>query len=667
MPSGITIDPALIDVEFRFDGYKPSSDDKHFGVEFPESLIIPRNEWKDKYDELVENDTFNGPHPKGCIVANYCPFVFDQTPESSCFPPGTRIRMADGSNKPIEEIRLFDRVLTAERNIGTVTHLFGRQHDEGLLQIKLAGRSDGLKLTAEHPVLIRDGGPGAQNKGTVWNPKSVPRYVKAKDIRKGMFVALPRYMATGSRVLQTEPHLMHRQRHYATRESYGKFKIGVGGEIGNQELMVQLKIRVPDVIDLDAAAGRIFGLFLAEGSTNRGAVTWSFNIKEKDTLVKELVELLRDAWGAEARVQVRKGNNTCKVHLQGVQWARLFESLCSCHGGAKNKRVHSDLLGAGQEFLEALLFGWLDGDGCYGKEKDELWDGVTISRDLALTMYDIAQALGFNPRIQKCYPKVSHGVKFRQPRYDVKFEAEPTVEDRRFFRREDKHVWRRVRDIEAVEYSGRVYNFEVSGDNSYVADGFGVHNCVFNAAAGVLMRLWCMHVGMQHAVILSPMSGYCQVATSRHSGSYMMDALELTSTWGLLPSSEHGQKDKFKHTFHENTPFVRKSSLPDGCEETAIHFRVKEWLRIENEIHFGSALLNQFPICYGRDGHSICGEDMVFKSGSADPLCRSCDSYRFKNRDGTGRIYDSMRKWAAGGAWAGRTSTVPHDPAHPTA
>jgi hypothetical protein len=47
-----------------------------------------------------------------------------------------------------------------------------------------------------------------------------------------------------------------------------------------------------------------------------------------------------------------------------------------------------------------------------------------------------------------------------------------------------------MRSIEKVPFTGKVYNFEVPGDNSYVADGVGVHNCV----ASNTFRPWVRRV-----------------------------------------------------------------------------------------------------------------------------------------------------------------------------
>jgi hypothetical protein len=39
-------------------------------------------------------------------------------------------------------------------------------------------------------------------------------------------------------------------------------------------------------------------------------------------------------------------------------------------------------------------------------------------------------------------------------------------------------TWRKVTSLEAVPYEGWVFNFEVEGHHSYIAQGIGVHNCV---------------------------------------------------------------------------------------------------------------------------------------------------------------------------------------------
>ena len=198
----------------------------------------------------------------------------------------------------------------------------------------------------------------------------------------------------------------------------------------------------------------------------------------------------------------------------------------------------------------------------------------------------------------------------------------------------------------------------VANYGPYVFNQYPESSCVYNATAGAIMRRWNMQLGFSYQVILSPMSGYCRVAKHRHSGSYVYDALEQSSELGLLPSSSHGYEHP--HTCHENTPFIRPDKLPPEWQDTARHFRCIEWLRIDSREQFASALLNQYPVVYGRSGHAVVGEDLTYERGRY--YCRACDSYGYDQRDGTGRIYDSERNWATGGAWACRVTTMPDAP-----
>lgn len=213
------------------------------------------------------------------------------------------------------------------------------------------------------------------------------------------------------------------------------------------------------------------------------------------------------------------------------------------------------------------------------------------------------------------------------------------------------------------EWRDRIHEREEAGHSlknyhPYVYNQHPESSCVYNAAAGCLTIRRNIQLGEKWQVVLSPMSGYGQVARYRHSGSTMWGALGWTSEHGLLPSDRYG--GRFPHEFHENRPFDRR--LPDGWEDTARHFRAIEWFRVDSREQFASALLHDMPICYGRSGHSICAEDLIYDTGRRRFYVRYCDSYGLGRGD-DGRLYDSERMWATGGAWACRQVTQPDDPA----
>lgn len=368
----------------------------------------------------------------------------------NCFPPGTLIRLADGSLKPIEEIRWGDKVATAEGRTGDVTRLMARGVNEPIYRIKLWGH-DGLALTSEHPILTARG------------------YVEAKDIRVGDEVAISKF-APPKRycLIQVAEHsqLMSKSRYRRATAHRSVFAKGGGRRL------IAVQHAVPDCIELNEDFGRLAGLYLAEGSSDHGRVTWSFCADERDTLVAETVSLIKTIFGVDASVSERNRGSTIVVTAHSRPMEELFVSLCGSLAGGK--RLHRDLSSAPDHCLRAMFFGWIAGDG---HERRNQTQGTTVSKRLALDMFSIASALGLKPTFNRTECKPTGNVKSRQTRYDV-FIATESRGGSWHCRGGESHDWRKVRGVEQIDYSGPVYNFSVSGDESYVADGVGVHNCV---------------------------------------------------------------------------------------------------------------------------------------------------------------------------------------------
>ncbi|MCA9131195.1 MAG: hypothetical protein KDB22_29125, partial [Planctomycetales bacterium] len=397
----------------------------------------------------------------------------------SCFPPGTLVRMGDGSNRPIEMVKLFDSVLTAEGNIKPVTATMGREVDEDIYSITTWG-NPAVLMTSEHPVLTQRG------------------YVKASSVRSNDFIRLPARLAESANVLMTGEHITlnsQMRRRVASGDTESRKRVcSIGESVGGAERTGTITVyrKVPEVIELTEEFGWLIGVALAEGGTDGNKVVFTFHPKEADTLAERVVVAFRELFGIEASktIQYRNGPRrpdgsrkrgdarTCKVSVHSVAWASLFDSLIGKR--PEGKRLHSDICGGSKEFLMAVIRGWLDGDGHRDGEREQ---GVTVSKQLAHNMVSIGVACGMRVRMSASRPALSHGVKSRQTRYDVVFgvNTEKKLKGAATYSKFDESgVWRKVRAIEQVPYKGRVFNLEVEGDNSYVADGLGVHNCVIS-------------------------------------------------------------------------------------------------------------------------------------------------------------------------------------------
>lgn len=359
----------------------------------------------------------------------------DQEETPHCFTGETLIKMADGCLKPINEISVGDTVVSAEGNSRAVTEIMARDYGDKLVKIKLWGHNM-LECTPEHPILTKRG------------------YIKAIELNKDDFIAMPRYKESEEEYLYFED------------------------VVGDANIPTNFNT-IKDKIRKTYSLGRLFGIYLAEGycEIEKGRISMAFNINERYTLVQETLNTLKDELGIDANLTIRKKSHTIVLGFHGKYLAQFFANLFG--EGAENKGL-SKYLNGNNEFKRGILEGWLAGDGHFRRTG---WQGVTVSKKLALDMFSIANDLGYMPVVSESTPNKNKWAKSRKTRYDVSFgiATDETNGVSRGWRMalDENCTWRKVRKIEFdKKYTGKVYNLEVEKDHSYIADGIGVHNCV---------------------------------------------------------------------------------------------------------------------------------------------------------------------------------------------
>lgn len=553
--------------------------DDTFGSEFAVyeevEAVYPRSQW----DELLA--AHEG-------LETLVKKIKNQGNEGSCFPAGTMIRMGDGTQKPIEAVRTLDEVLTGDGRVRRVVATMVRKSTE-MMRLRLRGHSL-LHATPEHPILTKRG------------------YVAMCDLAHGDLVAMPRYQAAGSVVLETTGYIPYNNHITNAR---GTAHYGIPGK----RSVAVTRTPLPDLIGMTAGWGRIAGLFVAEGSTSHGKLTYTLCRDEVDTLAKDLVDAWRDEAGVEAHIAVR-GTNTCWVSVYGTHWSKLFTGLFNT--GARLKRLPSEFTRSPCECQQAVLQGWLDGD--LSREHGTAREGVSISKELALNMFDIANAAGMRPYIRYRDPRPTGNVKHRHRTYYVGYgEQEPQHTGGFKAECDDQYMWRPVQDVEPVPFVGWVYNIEVDDDHSYVADGIAVHNCASNATCQCFEVAWNMAMGAKHWIEMSPISIYRWVASGPGSGSTISGNLRQLKDVGCLPVDNAENRAILKAAGRPESHVLKTTgysqSFPSNWKETAAFFRALEWLDISSFEGMVSAIFEGFPVCYGRAGHAICGARIVKRNG----------------------------------------------------
>lgn len=590
-----------------------------FGEAFREQ-VIPRSEWK----AAIESRQLDYSRDKS--------WQYNQLQEGTCFPAGTLVRMSDGTQKPIESISITESVLTAEGNIGRVVRI-QRRHAEGLMRLIVRGHRH-LKATAEHPVLTRRG------------------YIRMDELKIGDEVKIPRWLPESESVIQTSQFI---ERRAFVSSAAGRRRYHIPGKAP----AVVTYTHVPDAINMDADFGRAIGYFLAEGSTCKTKVVFTFSTDEEHTLVADCCRRL-EAIGGTPRLQFRRCNNSINVILYGVQWSQLFASLCGTRAGGK--RLHPTIAAGPREFLREVWEGWALGDGMFRRNGRR--QVVTVSHELAMNMYDIANAIGVRPVISTKPPRINAAAKTRQDCWFVETASEDTPNKYGFKADVDVDAtWRPVSGVEEEEFSGWVYNIEVEGDHSYVAEGIGVHNCTANALSGCVSYTWNRKYGKANAIAPAPISVYKFCARGPNTGSSTSCILRRARDNGLL-LIDTAENKRVLEALGLDTRHVLKATgysqpFPSGWAETAAEFRVQEYYEITNIDGFFTALLLGFDVLYGRAGHAIHGVDVVWDGKRF--LCKYDNSWGNWGDHGFG--YDSLdflvRNSAQYGAYAVKSLVDP--------
>lgn len=229
---------------------------------------------------------------------------------------------------------------------------------------------------------------------------------------------------------------------------------------------------------------RLWGLYLAEGSIPKddAGVNWDFHVDEKPTLVKFVQETLLSEFGLPSTIVDKEGNG-CRVMCCSVQLARGFRRIFG--KGCTEKSIPAEALYWTSECQQALIQGWLEGDGegwfveTYGRRA-----GPTVSRKLAYSLFALGVQAGLLPSVKhkKSYTD-KKGVFHRESWY-VNFNKRER--HYRFFQKigDQEFYWSKVLRNAPTGKTVRVVDISVENTESFLTKLAAVHNCTTNAVRG---------------------------------------------------------------------------------------------------------------------------------------------------------------------------------------
>jgi hypothetical protein len=357
-----------------------------------------------------------------------------------CFPAGTLVDTFAGY-RPIEEVRVGDRVMTHTRKFRRVTSIMRREASE-MVEVKAMG-APALRCTPEHPFYAR-------RRHRVWNNArrqydqvlGAPEWVEAARLDRGYYLAQP----------MDEP-----------------LAEGIGPRFAH-----------------------FIGRWLGDGWTLVGPRRSSVPQGHRGSRVNSRVAKTVICCAADEEAEVARLVAACGFHatLSRERTATRFiinsksltRFMLQFGRGAHAKRLPGWVFRLPFADQQALLDGWLAADG--NVDPRGITEGSTVSRDLAFGLARVARnvrrrGVTVSLSTPPSTTVIEGRVVAQRPQYAIRVASQ-----RQQSTVEDGMCWVPVRSVTPLDEESEVFNISVEGDESYTADSYVVHNCQDISYAG---------------------------------------------------------------------------------------------------------------------------------------------------------------------------------------
>ena len=392
-----------------------------------------------------------------------------------CFTKGTIISSNQGY-KPIEEVKVGDKVLTHRGRYKSVCHIQKRPYSGNLYMIEIYGDStEKIEVTEEHPFLSVK-----RDKAREQNKRWITGWRKPTELGHRDYLAIPR----------------NKNRKSNTHRIFEIYKRGK-----------KIKKKVP----LSNEFFRLIGYYLAEGSimSNSSYLAFSFGSHERE-YIEDVEYCLKKVFGITKWNEINhKKNHGTSIVVGSVELARIFKIFgTSC----STKSIPYWAMLEHPEKQKEIMIGLFRGDGNYFNKEcasgfKEVFRLNTTSIHIARQTREILLRLGIGAFINR-----RDRAKPRMPIYTVGItgfqmkklceilgvKTENTLHNKRrksmFFVDED-YMYVPIKKITKKRISKiQVYNFSVEEDESYVAGSVAVHNCSIPLYDSTNLHAGCVEI-----------------------------------------------------------------------------------------------------------------------------------------------------------------------------
>jgi intein/homing endonuclease len=386
---------------------------------------------------------------------------------AACFVPGTLITMSDGSVKPIEDIEIGDVVITHDGSSHRVYDVMQRDVNEDINVITRYGSNISLSMTGEHPLFT--------DRGWIEAKDVTSGYLENQNRKNSDYLRLPKVDFLNNDCFDVVEYL----REWSFITDYSDMVQLYKKEGNEKPHRSKPGSRIKRKIDLNRSFGYLLGIYAAEGFAKSARVDFSLGQEENfiATLIDMHAKQVLGIGSTKYDIVNHSRFKGIKSYIYSTTAAALFAKICGT--GAKNKKLDMSIVAANRSIAEGFVNGFWHGDGDHRKDYDFDRSGelsvATISKQMMFQFYQLCSMLGYHTSIRKNKSRID-----RQDSWQVRF-VRNKVAKHRYQYVSDYGNHFRVKGNNVAPYKGKVYNFSVETNESYIANGVAVHNCLGDA------------------------------------------------------------------------------------------------------------------------------------------------------------------------------------------
>lgn len=413
---------------------------KHFGLKYKESFNFSIDDLRGHVDNgwptlimiqawhKIDNPDWDNEWDQGHYV--------------NCLPPTMKVLTSNGYMN-IENIKEGDLVLTHKGNFKPVTKIFKNNYKGSLVNISATGMISNLKVTPEHPIMTK-----------TYSSK-LTRLIEQKDV-------------------------------FANTTFIDAIKLHDNSIVFSKPFMTK------NIDDIDDKKAFLLGCYLGDGCLMRNVnkkniedrhykgVRFIIGTKEHG-LINKIVKYMKESFGLDVHYYYPKNNKCVHLRFYSVEVSNYFKIYC---GEPNNKIVSNDIYYLENDLLFEFVDGWFQTDGChikYGKNKQyDDFNICTSYENLAYSLKIILEKLSlpFSVFINSAKENVLIVKKYYNARKSFSFHIRNNSR-KNHLKYYNNTLITRLKSVTTDEYyDGYVYNLEVADDNTYIAEGVVVHNCI---------------------------------------------------------------------------------------------------------------------------------------------------------------------------------------------